>query len=208
MNKILLEPHYLPNIQYFSKFLMYSCVIIDDLSIYEKQTFRNRCQILGANKVLDLIVPVHRGKSKIPLFQIKIDNSGNWQKNHWLSIESAYSKSPYYFYYKDYLKQYFGTKQLGLLSLDFQILKTLIELLNIDVRIELLSEQSKDETFCDFRNKIHPKPYRQVQDEQFRAQSYIQVFNDRYPFIPNLSILDLLFNMGNESIVILNSCIL
>jgi hypothetical protein len=191
---LIIEPHYIPNIQYFLYVSSYSHIIFDDTHIFEKQSYRNRASILTANKVLNLIVPVKKGKSTLPFRKVAVDNKSHWQKNHWTSIQSAYNKSPYFVYYKDQLWPFFQRNYFSLLSLNMDIFLLLLDMLSWKKKVYLLSEMSRVPDRClDARNSIHPKK------EYDPLPPYTQVFDDRFPFKDNLSIIDLIFNEGPYS---------
>lgn len=204
MKALLIEPHYFPNIQYFSKIFNYNEIIIDDLSLFEKQSYRNRMRILGANKVLSLIVPVKKDKTKMKLKDVQIDYGINWQKDHWNSIISAYNKSPFFLFYMNDFEKNFNKKKNFLIDLNIEIILNLIEILELDTKIKLLSETdvSKGE-FDDLRNSIHPKKKHNKSDNSLKNIEYQQVFSERFDFIPNLSVVDLLSNKGPEAVQIL-----
>lgn len=207
MQTVLIEPHYFPNIQFFSMILKYRHLVLDDLSYYQKQSYRNRCEIMGANKKLNLIVPVLRGRSKIVIGDVEIAYEEAWKKNHWTSIFSAYNKSPYFLYYKDAIADVFEKKYKHLFTFDKDVIETLLRLLEIDVKVSRLSEIELNSDYFDARDMIHPKRPAMPEKLMYKEQPYIQVFSDRFAFVPNLSILDLLFNMGRESYDVLTRSI-
>lgn len=208
MNYLIVEPQYFPNIQFFSKFLLFRRVIFDDLHLFQKQSYRNRTYILGANKVLPLVVPVKKGKSKIPMKDVIIDYGYDWQKLHWTSIISSYNKSPFFMFYESEIEEFFIRKYNSLVELNVGIVRFLIRLLAFETEIILLSEEENiiKKEFTDLRNKMHPK--RIHIDKNFKVVKYSQVFIYKLGFIPNLSILDLLFNKGPEASLILRESII
>lgn len=196
--KVLLSTAYFPNIQYFTKIISCSKIYIEFHENYTKQTYRNRCDILSANKVLPLVIPVKkRSGSKIPVSEAQIDNDYSWQRLHRISIESAYRSSPFFEYYFDYFTPFFRKRFKYLYDLNMEILKVLLDICEIGKNIEKTGQYIKDpEDADDFRDIIHPKKKFQLNDPDFFPAEYIQVFSDRRGFSPNLSILDLLFNEG------------
>src|SRR5438067_444287 len=100
-SKFLLEPHYFPCIRYISKLYLFDEVIIDDDGHFEKQSYRNRCHIGGANGLVTLTVPVHDSRKEIAIRDVKIDHHISWERQHWQSIRSAYGKSPYFEHYAE-----------------------------------------------------------------------------------------------------------
>ncbi len=205
--KILIEAHFLPSIPYFS--YLYHCeeAIVDDLSLFIRQSYRNRARILGANKVLDLTVPVSKGKSQLPLKDVLIDYSTPWQKKHLSSIISAYNNSPFFQYYADDFCPLLMKKEKYLLDYNIALLTYLKDVIKIGSIISFLSTYTTppENEVIDLRNNILPpkKNYRQPQG--YTDVPYTQVFLSEKSFIPSLSIIDLLFNTGNESIMILRN---
>jgi len=205
-NAVILSTAYLPPIQYFSKLLSYPEVLIEVYESYSKQSYRNRCEILSCNGLLSLTIPVIKVNGNNTLIKdIEIDYSMNWQKNHWKAIESAYRTSVYYDFVADLINPYFCKKEKFLIDLNTKIIYGVMEFLGVNKRmtntIEFVNEYSKDVT--DFRSSIHPKPQFQIIDNEFKAIKYFQVFNDRFSFHPNLSIIDLLFNEGLNGLTII-----
>ena len=196
---ILLSTAYFPNIQYFSKLANNTEIIVEGNENYQKKSYRNRCEILGANGILTLSVPVERTGDKLLISNVKIDYSEDWQKNHLKAIEAAYGLSPFYEFYIDDIKAIFETKHEKLFELNKNILNTVTEITGIETKIEYsknfidIEENSKD-----FRFSIHPKKKMQIEDNKFIANKYIQTFSEKFEFIKNLSILDLIFNLGPE----------
>ncbi|PVX52642.1 WbqC-like protein [Balneicella halophila] len=198
MNTVFLSSAYFPPIQYFSKLVHYEKVSIEAHENFLKQSYRNRCYILGSNGIEIVTVPVQKANSRLPIKDIKIDFSENWQRQHHRALEAAYSSSPYYEYYIDDLLFVFNEKEVHLWELNNRILNTCCNLLEIDPTIEETQKYQKTLP-NDFRNSIHPKKSFQKIDNEFSAKPYTQVFSDKFDFTPNLSILDLLFNLGPES---------
>lgn len=193
---MLFSTAYFPPISYFAKFLCNENIIIDNYEHYVKQTFRNRCKIYTANGPLFLSVPVSKGGlQKICTKDVTIDYSLQWQKIHWRSIESAYNNSPFFLYYRDELEQRIFSNQKFLVDLNNQIIETVCKQLHIGIIIQF-SEKYIDTGIekNDFRNTISPKIKQQKQ-----LPFYQQVFSDKYGFASDLSVIDLLFNLGPDS---------
>jgi len=198
----LLTTSYFPPIQYYSKIVKDENVLIEQYEHYGKQSFRNRCDIYGANGKLTLSVPVIKGaRLKILTRDIRIEYVEDWRKVHFKGIESAYRKSPFYEYYIDDIEPLFSKKHKYLLDLNNDILEVVNEILEINPSIKMTEDYIKDtEGMDDWREGIHPKKSRQKEDKSFVATPYTQVFSDKLGFEPNLSILDLIFNLGPEAI--------
>lgn len=202
-----LSSAYLAPIQYYTKFIGSPTVYIEQYDHYTKQTYRNRCSIVSANGPIFLSIPVeHSSKEKTLMKDIRIASHGNWQHMHWNTIVSAYNSTPFFEYYQDDFYPFFHGKYTFLLDFNMQIQELILSLLNIDLpKIELTSEYYTEisEPHLDFRESIHPKKDWRLLDQAFNPQPYYQVFERKFGFIPNMSIIDLLFNMGNESQIIL-----
>ena len=198
----LLTTSYFPPIQYYSKIVKDENVLIEQYEHYGKQSFRNRCDIYGANGKLTLSVPVIKGaRLKILTRDIRIEYVEDWRKVHFKGIESAYRKSPFYEYYIDDIEPLFSKKHKYLLDLNNDILEVVNEILEINPSIKMTEDYIKDtEGMDDWREGIHPKKSRQKEDKSFVATPYTQVFSDKLGFEPNLSVLDLIFNLGPEAI--------
>ncbi len=197
---IILSSSYFPNIQYLSKFFLNDELIIEAHENFQKQSFRNRCEILSANGKMSLFVPVIKGKDQKTIIKdVKIDYFTDWQKQHLKSIESAYSSSPFYEYIIDDFMFVFKKKESFLFDLNLKIIELVKKYLDID-RPTILSEGYTTQTIgLDYRNSIHPKAKMQKKDASFLPIKYYQTFNDKFDFVANLSILDLLFNEGPRS---------
>lgn len=204
-NRVILSTAYLPNIQYFTK-LINGKVILEQHENFVKQTYRNRCEILTANGVMPLIIPIKHLGTKIPVRDVKIDYTDNWQRLHWRALVAAYRSSPFFEYYEDDFVPFYEKKIDFLYDYNFQLLQLLIELTGIKTDIvfseSYITEKNPD---TDFRMSITPKANKPV-DSSFFPAPYYQVFNDRSGFAPNLSIFDLLCNEGNNTYsILLNS---
>ena len=197
-NSALLSATYLGPVQYFTKFLLYDTIYLEVEENYQKQSYRNRCIILSANGVLPLTIPVTRDRPKELTRDIRIDNTLEWQKNHWTSIESAYSSSPFFEFLADDFFPFYHRTYHFLLDFVLGLQQVVLEILDIDVPVKQTSEfvKQRDDATDDLRDSIHPKKRMQKPDPNFTPAYYHQVFHERYGFIPNLSILDLLCNEG------------
>src|SRR6056297_2606480 len=195
-NKVLLSTAYLPPLQYFSKLIKYDEIFIEAHENFIKQTYRNRCNIYGANGLLALSIPVKKNNTKTKIKDITIDYDTNWRKMHWKSIESAYRSSAFFEFYADYLVPFYHKKYQFLIDFNQDLLKMLADQLEINMNIAYTEKYffPEDTLFDDFRDIIHPK--KKLEDPNFKAVEYFQVFSEKHGFIPNLSIIDLLFNLG------------
>ncbi len=172
-------------------------LLIEQYENYPRQTYRNRCYIYSANGVLPLVVPVERGSfHKVLLKDIKIDNSRKWQREHLHAIRSAYNSSAFFEFYSDEVLKPLKSVHIYLLDLNMSILETLLKVLELDLQVEKTNSFRKQytEDEKDMRYNQNPKS-----EYVFNAVEYFQVFSPRFGFRPNLSILDLIFNMGPEA---------
>lgn len=196
---ILLSTAYFAPIRYFSKLIAYPEIYIEQHENFIKQTYRNRAVILGANGPVSLIVPVEkgRGQKKTEIKNLRIAHYEEWQRNHWRTIFSAYNSSPFFEYYADEIEPFFRKKHEFLFDFNQQITKTLLEILEIPSVLKLTDEFEKVPESClNFRETISPKVHPDIEDSHFLARSYTQVFSEKFGFVPDLSILDLLFSEG------------
>lgn len=202
MENICLTSAYLAPVEYYSALAKADTVFLEHCEFYEKQSYRNRCNIAGANGQLALTIPVEKSKGARMLTRdVRISEHSDWQLQHWRSIESAYNSTPFFEYYKDDLLPFYEQDWTFLWDFNIEIQAKMLELLDLQVDIQLTKEYKVDfdENVLDARNSIHPKK----ETDTGSLKNYYQVFEQRFGFIPNLSIIDLLFNMGNESILVL-----
>lgn len=208
---IYLSSAYLAPVQYYSKFLGSNCIFIEQNENYVKQTYRNRCAILGANGAMFLSVPIqHSSGEKIAIRDVKIADHDNWQHMHWNAIVSAYNSTPFFEYYQDDFYPFYHKKYTFLFDFNEQLQATVLDLLNIDYAPVSYTEVYKTEftdAELDFRNSINPKKDWKQFDNSFCPKPYYQVFDQKFGFVENMSIIDLLFNMGNESQIILQESV-
>lgn len=197
----LIIPPYAGNIQYYSLFAHSKEVLLEKNAHYVKQTYRNRCQILTANGVMNLTIPVEKVSGEKMLDKdVKISPT-DWQRVHWTAIESAYNNSPFFLYYEDDIRPMYEKKYDFLLDFNLELQEKLVSLLGLTTDFKL-TENYIDSYENDLREVLSPKYKGDYPN--FNPESYYQVFKEKYGFVENLSIYDLLFNMGNESILILN----
>ena len=192
--KTVLSSLYAGNLMYYSVFAKSSKVYIDGFENFQKQSYRNRCVISSPNGPLKLIIPIIRISKNI-VKDVKIDNHQNWRKIHWKSLESSYRSSPYFEFYEEEFKPLYLEKKIEyLLDFNQQINLVLLRCLNMETEISFSDSYiEKGGAINDFRDIIHPssKP-----TETVKKMKYSQVFQESQDFIYNLSIFDLLFNLG------------
>lgn len=195
---------YFPPIQYFSKFISYDNIYIDIFENYQRQTYRNRCEIQAANGKEILSVPIIK-QYRTLIKDTKIDYSENWQKIHYKSIISAYKNSAFCEHYLYEFNFVFKNNNIFLLDLNNKILEKCFKILNLRSNYNFSTEFIKPNSIKDFREVISPNA--KIPDLKFSSIEYFQVFAERHGFMKNLSILDLIFNEGpNSANIIQNSC--
>jgi hypothetical protein len=201
MERVLLSTAYFPPVYYFSKIVNSSRILLESDENFLKQTYRNRCVILGANGPLSLTVPVIHGEDpKINIKEVAISYQNNWQTVHFRAIESAYRNSAYYDYYIHDLIPIFKNRCANLLQFNNQILNICLELIGCTIPVEHTTKFEK-ESLNDYRYNISPK----IELTRIEFPEYHQVFIEKYGFTANLSILDLIFNAGPESLEVLKA---
>ncbi|MDR2027557.1 MAG: WbqC family protein [Prevotellaceae bacterium] len=198
-HNVILSTAYLPNVQYFSKLLLGE-VVIEQHENYPKQTYRNRCEILTANGTVSLTVPVKHSGTKIKIRDVRIDYSGDWQRLHWKTINTAYRSSPFFVYYADDLMPFYSNREKFLFDYNCKMLDKLIGLTGLKTEI-IFSDSYLQNCDMDYRNSITPR--NRPQDARFSPVPYCQVFSNKFGFRSNLSILDLLCNEGNNSYAVI-----
>ena len=199
MNTAILQTTYFGPIQWYQKLHRFDHCMIEQHDSYQKQTYRNRCLIATANGVQALTVPVEHNDDKTLVKDLRISDHNQWRRIHWNALQSAYSESPFFEYYADDIRPFFEKRYDFLIDFNEAIRETVCKLIDIQPQIEYTSAYNSQwlET-TDYRDVIHAKHPRP--DDDFKAEPYWQVFQHKHGFLPNLSILDLLFCMGPESV--------
>lgn len=205
MSPVYLSSAYLAPIQYYTKLYYYPVVYIETRENYLKQTYRNRCIIAGANGPLSLSIPIIKpDTTKCLTKDIRISDHGNWRHLHWNALVSAYNMSPFFEYYEDDFAPFYEKKYDFLFDFNEELRQLVCELLDIQPEVNY-TDSYQPEVSNDFREAIRPK--HPTEDTSFYPHPYYQVFREKQGFLPNLSIVDLLFNMGPEGLLILKNSI-
>ena len=206
LSPCLLSTTYFGPVQWYQKLHRHPLVWMERHDSFIKQTYRNRCVIAATHGTLALTVPVeHRGDAT-PTRDMRVSDHGNWQHLHWNAIRSAYGESPFFEFYADDLAPFFERRWTFLTDFNDEICALMCQLLDITPHLQpttcfLTAEECANRHIHDFRDAIRPK--HPLPDPGFQPQRYYQVFEGENGFLPNLSILDLLMNCGNESIFFL-----
>ena len=223
--KALLSSTYFGPIQWYQKLNRYDECLIERHESFIKQTYRNRMIIPTTNGPLSLTIPTNHDIS-LSMKDIRISDHANWRHVHWNALLSAYGESPFFEYYQDDIRPFYEKKYEFLFDFNMETTEKMIELLDIRPKISVtdeyvLSEERrvkseefnglanhkvqssnlKVQSIVDFRDAIRPK--KPLPDPEFESKRYYQVYEQKYGFQPNMSILDLLFNEGNEAIFFL-----
>jgi hypothetical protein len=207
MMKVLLSSAYLAPVEYYAWMLAADEVLLEQHDHYVKQTYRNRCTIATADGPLSLTVPIVKPETdKCEMKDIRISDHGNWRHLHWNALKSAYRMSPFWEYYEDDFRPFYEKKWEFLMDYNQELQDKVCELIDMYPKIARTTEYLKavEPSILDLREVIHPK--KEIpSDGKFKVLPYYQVFKERQHFLPNMSIMDLLMNMGPESLLILQN---
>ena len=195
---VILSTAYLASVEYYIQMYNSERVIIEKQCHYTKQTYRNRCVIASANGLQTLSIPIVKPDSSgCCTKDIRIAEHGNWQHLHWNAIVSAYNSTPFFEYYEDDFRPFYEKEPEFLFDFNQELMKLVCSLLDISPSLSYSSQFITDvkPDQLDLREVIHPK--KEPFAKEFKP--YYQVFENRFGFQSNLSIIDLLFNMGPEA---------
>jgi WbqC-like protein family len=202
--KLVSECHYFPSSIFYIALNRVSHIIFDQYDGFTKMSFRNRTLLAGSNGTIILSVPLEKGRNqKKPMKDIRISNRDKWQLQHWKTITSCYNRSPWFEFYSDELARLYGRPFIFLLDWNLLCFEWSIQKLGLKLEPSLSTSYHKSylpDEYTDWRDKVLPKNYL-----DFRPIRYRQVFEERTGFLPNLSILDLLFCEGKNALKLLES---
>lgn len=202
----LLSTAYFGPVQWYQKLNRHATCLIEAHDHFVKQTYRNRCVIATTQGPQALTVPVERSEGpRCEVRDLRISDHGNWRHLHWNAILSAYGESPFFEYYADDLRPFFERRWQWLYDFNLDITLKMCQLLDIEPHIAPTTSYQPADALpahvADLRETIRPK--HPLPDAHFTPRRYYQVFEQKHGFLPNLSILDLLCNMGNEAVLYL-----
>lgn len=203
MNKFIVEYQYFGAINYINTLFQFSNIEFEVCESFQKMSFRNRMVLAGSNGLVNLSVPLEKGRDQKQLLKdVRISYSLPWQQQHWRTIESCYNRSPFYEYYRDWLEGLYQRRPVFLLDLNREIMEWLVKQLKLTARFgeTAVFEPVYPIDITDYRNRWLPRNFQENQP----IIRYRQVFEDRIGFQPNLSILDLLFCEGPAARLLLS----
>ena len=215
-NSLIIEAQYFPPIEYFKQFVQFPHIVIEAHENYQKGSYRNRCHIANSTGVQVLSVPLRKGKNaNQPIREVAIAYDMDWQKQHWQSIRTAYGSAPFWEHYAPQLEPFFLKKWDYLFDLNIAILETFLKILKLKNTVNVSFSTDYEINFTikeiidtpsgvrqdgvDLRNKILPNK------SDFQGEKYAQLFQERTGFLPNLSILDLIFCTGPQAMTVIKS---
>lgn len=198
-NELLIELHYLGGVDYFSSLLKAETVCFECQEHYTKGSFRNRMHIATPQGIMRLSIPLVKGKnSQMAIRDVQIAYDENWQLQHWRGIQAAYGKSPFFEFYQEELHPFYQQKTKYLFDWNWALHNWITETIGLEHETSFSTEYTTPNTHKnDQRNQFHPKS--EIRSSSPISKPYSQVFEDKTGFLPNLSIIDLLFCAGPEA---------
>lgn len=194
MNKAIIDLQYLPSINWFGQYLKHDQVWIERHENFVKSTGRNRCAIAGANGLQLLSIPLQGGRDHHRLYTgLNISYKADWQSNHWQSIISAYGSTPYYEHYGYRLQPFYQRQHESLFEFNLQLLQAVLKMLKAEREILFT------DSYVKAPNDVADLRTVRKNDMEISTPPYYQIFADKNGFIPNLSIIDLIFHKGPEA---------
>ena len=199
---ILIHPNYFPNIHQFTQIIKANNILFEVSDNYQKQTFRNRTYIYGANGKLGLFIPViHTHKYRELFKDVKISYDSNWMDLHLKSLQSAYRSSPYFEYFEDDFIKLYSEKEKFLADFNIKCIKLISNLLDLDLDYKISNEYvEKTNDIIDLRDLSNAR-----KEKKIDTPKYIQIFESKHGYINNLSIIDLIFSEGLNSVSLITN---
>lgn len=204
MNNFLLDCEYFPCIGWYQLLVQSDQVLLEQFEFFERTSFRNRCVLAGPNQTVTLSVPILGGRNqKICMKDVKVSYDDAWQVRHFKTITSIYQRSPFYMYYEEELRRFFQEKPEYLLDLNISSIQLVNLLLRLSKELPLTTayESTLQTSYIDMRKRFSARETTDATE----YPRYWQTFEDRHGFIPNLSILDMLFCCGNTTLGLLSA---
>ena len=201
--EILTHPLYLAPVPLYVRLYAADAMVVDDVSPFVKQTYRNRAVIAAEGGTLPLTIPVVHDGGRIPMRDVRISEHGNWRHQHWNALVSAYRKSPFFEYYADDFAHFYEERDGFLMDFNLRLHAVVSELLGIEREVKFLSDEAAGAV--DLRAIAEPKALEAI--DGVALQPYYQVFAQRNGFVPSLSVVDLLFNTGPEGLLVLRDSV-
>lgn len=196
MKTVLMHPAYFPSIEQMAYLAQADKVIWEFEDNYQKQTYRNRMYVAHSNGKLLLNIPVqHKHGQRQKTKEVFAVEDFNWQKQHFKSLQTAYRTSPFFEFYEDDIQELFLQKETNLIKHNLHIFKVISELIELEIESEMTTSYQEHPSEPDLRFLVDAK-----RESDFHPVSYIQVLEENHGFLPNLSILDLLFNEGTNTL--------
>lgn len=195
MESLLIENQYFGSVNYYKILFQYKYIKIDKYELYKKASFRNKCIIPGANGLIQLSVPLQKGRNQKSFFtDVEIDYSQNWVVQHCRSLDACYNRAPFFEYYRDELFGILEERESSLFKLNWNLMQWVLKKLKYRPEIGFADQyiQNPAQGIRDARNLILPGK----DLSEIPLNRYSQVFEDRIGFKPNCTILDLIFNVG------------
>lgn len=201
--KIIIENQYLSPVYLYSALYKIKHIEFEQYESFQKMSFRNRCLVTGAAGPIPLSIPLEGGREQSRLtIDVRIANKYNWQEQHWRTIQSCYNRAPWFEFYADELKGFYQKTYDRLFDFNLELFRWAVQKLKMEVQISLTDSYRNDysaDQVLDLRNNLTPRNYAGLE-----SIVYQQVFMERTGFIPNLSILDLIFCKGESASMVLS----
>ena len=193
---MIIVPAYLPPVSFFKKIINLKTLYFSISTNYQKQTYRNRCIICTPNGIQNLIIPIKHNQNNKSYNKTEIYNQLNWQKNHWKAIKSAYNSSPFFEYYLDDFDLFYKKEYKLLYNFNYDIFLQILKCIELNINVR---KTNKTVNYIDLKKILDPKKDRE------NYNNYSQVFIRKNGFHSDLSIIDLIFNLGPRTNEYLNS---